>query len=469
MINGINFISIYHHLPYPLKVFVASTKGYQLQHLRYGKNTEQMVEKAVERETWDENQWKMWQAERLEFVLNRSVKAVPYYRRYWEEQRKNGNRASWIYLENWPILKKEEVRKNPLAFVAEDCNPRKMYCDHTSGTSGTPLKIWESTKTIQQWYALFEARWRRWYGVSRFDRWAILGGQLVVPFEWVKPPFWVWNAGMKQLYCSAYHINPENVPFYIDAIRRHGVKYLLGYPSAIFALAQTAFQLKLSPPVLKVVISNAEPLFSFQKQMIREFFECPVYDTYGMAEFVCAASQCSEGVYHLWPEVGHLEVVSDDSDESVQDGETGRLICTGLLNVNMPLIRYEVGDRGAQNAAIKECGCGRSLPRLLSIEGRQDDVILTRDGRRIGRLDPIFKTDLHLLEAQIIQEEIGKFKVKYVPAPEWNERDENILAERLRQRVGDVCVDFETVNAIPRSRNGKFKAVISQIQGNLHE
>ena len=294
MINGINFISIYHHLPYSLKVLAASIKGYHLQHLRYGKDTERMVEEAVERESWDGDQWKMWQAERLEFVLNRSVKTVPYYRRHWEEQRKNGNRASWIYLENWPILKKEEVRKSPLAFVAEDCNPRKMYCDHTSGTSGTPLKIWESIWTIQQWYALFEARWRRWYGVSRFDRWAILGGQLVVQFERVKPPFWVWNAGMKQLYCSAYHINQENVPSYIDAIKHYGVKYLLGYPSAIYALAQMALQLKLSPPALRVVISNAEPLFSFQKQVIREFFGCPVYDTYGMAEFVCAASQCSE-------------------------------------------------------------------------------------------------------------------------------------------------------------------------------
>ena len=463
-----NFLSIYHHLPYSLKVLAASIKGHQLQRYRYGTDTARMVEEALERETWDETQWETWRAERLDLVLTRSAKDVPYYRQYWQAQRRNGNKASWSYLENWPILKKEVVRKTPRAFVADDCDIHRMYCDHTSGTSGTPLKLWESRQTVRQWYALFEARWRRWYDVSRFDRWAILGGQLVVPFAQSKPPFWVWNAGMSQLYCSAYHIRQENVSAYIDAMKKYGVNYLLGYPSAIHALSQMASHLNITPPALKVVISNAEPLYSFQKQVIQDYFGCPMNDTYGMAEFVCAAGQCAQGELHLWPEVGYLEVYADGLNESIPDGQTGRLICTGLLNADMPLIRYEVGDRGAQNAEIKQCACGRSLPRLLSIEGRQDDMILTKDGRRIGRLDPIFKADLRLLEAQIIQEKIEEFTIKYVPAPEWNEQDKEMLAERLRQRVGDVRIRFEEVSVIPRSASGKFKAVISKVQG-IHE
>ena len=456
-------LSIYQRLPYPFKILAASIRGYHLRWWRYGKDTERWVEEALEREFWSEEQWSAWRQERLSYVLHRAATQVPYYRDYWQQQRRMGNTASWEVLENWPILQKETLRRSPEAFVAEDCDLRGMYCDHTSGTTGTPLKIWQSRKTVRQWYALFEARWRRWYGISRDDRWAILGGQLVTSFDQVKPPFWVWNAGMRQLYCSTYHINQENVGSYLLAMSKYRVKYLLGYPSAIYAMALQAARLKLTPPTLEVIISNAEPLYSYQKQAIQDFFGCPMYDTYGMAENVCAASQCKEGAYHLWPEVGFLEIMQDQSNHPISDGGSGRLICTGLLNADMPLIRYNVGDRGSQDSQVKKCNCGRSLPQLLSIEGRQDDSILTKDGRRIGRLDPIFKTDLHILEAQIIQEEIQKFLIVIVPAPEWGEVDQDVIRERLCQRVGDVEIRFEEVTSIPRSANGKFKAVISKI------
>ncbi len=458
-----DILSIYHQLPYPLKILAASIRGYQLRWWRYGKDTERLVEEAHEREFWSEEQWSAWRQERLSYVLHRAATQVPYYREYWQKQRQMGNTASWEVLDNWPILQKEALRRSPEAFVAEDCDLRGMYCDHTSGTTGTPLKIWQSRKTVQHWYALFEARWRRWYGISCDDHWAILGGQLVTSFDQVKPPFWVWNAGMRQLYCSTYHINQENVGSYLLAMLKYRVKYLLGYPSAIYALALQAARVKLTPPTLEVIISNAEPLYSYQKQVIQDFFGCPIYDTYGMTEIVCAASQCKEGAYHLWPEVGFLEIMEDQSDHAISDGCSGRLICTGLLNADMPLIRYNVGDRGCQNSQVIKCKCGRSLPQLLSIEGRQDDGILTKDGRRIGRLDPIFKTDLHILEAQIIQEEIQKFLIVVVPTSEWSELDKAVIRERLCQRVGDVEIRFEEVSAIPRSTNGKFKAVISKI------
>jgi hypothetical protein len=40
--------------------------------------------------------------------------------------------------------------------------------------------------------------------------------------------------------------------------------------------------------------------------------------------------------------------------------------------------------------------------------GRTDDVFLSRDGRRIGRLDGVFKSDLGIIEAQVIQESVDR-------------------------------------------------------------
>ena len=127
-----------------------------------------------------------------------------------------------------------------------------------------------------------------------------------------------------------------------------------------------------------------------------------------MAEMVAAASECSEGTMHIWPEVGIIEVFDDHG--RVPDGLPGEFVCTGLLNADMPLIRYKVGDRGAiQPATASPCACGRSLASLSAIAGRVDDVLQTADGRRIGRLDPIFKGGLPVLEAQIIQETLIQY------------------------------------------------------------
>src|SRR5262249_24528446 len=150
-------------------------------------------------------------------------------------------------------------------------------------------------------------RWRRWYGVSLHDRWAILGGQLVTPVSQKQPPFWVWNAGLNQLYMSSYHLAPDMLACYFDAMRSHRIVYLWGYTSAIYELARGALQSGLTCPRLAVVVTNAEPLFDYQRRVIAKAFHCDVRETYGMAEIVAAASECQHRNLHYWPEAGILE------------------------------------------------------------------------------------------------------------------------------------------------------------------
>jgi phenylacetate-CoA ligase len=397
----------------------------------------------------------------LAFVLHRAATQVPYYREQWSFRRRHGDRASWEYLENWPILNKEAIRSNPHAFVATDCNVRKMYHEHTSGTTGKALDLWWSKKTVRGWYALFEARTRRWNGVSLHDRWAILGGQLVTPVDQRRPPFWVWNVPMSQLYMSSYHLAPDLISHYLDALKRYRIRYLLGYTSSLYALADALLRQKRIDVLPHVVLTNAEPVFPHQRKAIEAAFGCPVRETYGMAEIVAAASECQMGRLHLWPEVGWVEVI--DGNVPVEQGESGDLVCTSLLNLDMPLVRYRVGDRGALSASLGACSCGRTLPELASIEGRDEDVLYTMDGRKVGRLDPVFKMRLQVLEAQIIQEALDRIRVRYVPAPEFSSADAESIIERLCERLGPVQVILEELQEVPRTANGKFRAVICNL------
>lgn len=445
-------------MPTPLRAASASARGWYLRTWRYGPDTERLVAAAHEREHWSAAQWRAWQEERLAALLHRAATRVPYYRDQWAERRRRGDRASWEVLAHWPVLDKEAVRRTPEAFVADDCDRRAMFHEHTSGTTGTSLDLWWSRATVREWYALFEARWRHWYGVSRQDRWAILGGQLITPVGRREPPFWVWNRALNQLYMSSYHLAPDLVPHYLEALRAYRIRYLFGYTSALHALAEGAGSAGARELGLAVAITNAEPVLAHQREAIERAFGCPVRETYGMAEIVTAAGECEAGRLHLWPEVGHVEIL--DGDVPVADGTCGDLVCTGLLNVDMPLVRYRVGDRAARDPDPAPCSCGRALPRLATIEGRTDDLLYTRDGRTVGRLDPVFKSRLPVREAQIIQEALDRVRVRYVPAAGYSAADDATITARIRERLGDVTVILEPVPAIPRTANGKLRAVV---------
>jgi phenylacetate-CoA ligase len=453
---------IYWRLPAGPRSLIASGYGYYLRSWRYGRDSEGLIEQALERESWSPARVKAWQQERLAQMLHVAATRVPYYRRQWRDRRQRGDNSSWEDLDNWPVLSKEPLRKHPEAFLVTGTDPRKLFRVDTSGSTGTPVTTWRSKATMRHWYALFEARWRRWYGVRREDRWAILGGKIVTPFSQERSPFWVWNQGLNQLYMSTFHLKPSNAASYLEALGRYRITYLYGYASSMYALARDALEQGLSAPELKVAISNAEPLLPMQRETISRAFGCPTEDTYGTAEAVVGASECRCRRMHLWPEVGYLEVFDDHADFAVPAQVEGRLICTGLLNSDMPLIRYEIGDRGSLAVNETPCGCGRSLPVVEQITGRLSDNLITADGRRVFQMDHVFYAT-EIKEAQIIQERVGQVRVRLVPGECYGARDVELISGRLRERLGDVAVVVETVSELERSESGKFRAVINRL------
>ncbi len=455
---------LYRMLPFPAKTALASAHGYRLRRWRYGPETDRLVAEALERDKFTPDKWKRWQAERLGPLLHRAATTVPFYREQWAGRRRAGDRTPWDELGNWPILSKESIRKHPEAFVAEDRDIRKLFPEETSGTTGKPLRLWRSREAERLWYALNEARLRIWNGVSRHDRWANCGGQRVSSGNRRRPPFWVWNHALHQLYLSSYHVSPGNVAAYAAALDRYDVRYLLGYPSALAALAAGAIEQGLKTPQMAVVLSNAEPLFDRQRDVIGRAFRAPVRDTYGQAEIVAAASECAAGSLHLWPDVGVTEWLEDDADEPVTPGHAGRLVSTGLLNEAMPLVRYEMGDRGFAADSAAACLCGRLLPVLKGFEGRTADFLYTPAGSPVGGLDTIFHSGLHMREAQIVQERRNLIRIRVVAAPGFSDADRIDMRKGVQVRLGaDVEVVVDVVDEIARTPAGKFRVQVCEL------
>lgn len=98
-----------------------------------------------------------------------------------------------------------------------------------------------------------------------------------------------------------------------------------------------------------------------------------------------------------------------------------------------------------------------------SVQGRSNDLVLTKDGRELYILDSLYN-GLPLLEAQLVQLDLDNFEVNLVPSDGYNKQDvEKQINYRLSQYLGAVNVHINEVEQIPRNSNGKFCSFISKI------
>jgi phenylacetate-CoA ligase len=142
----------------------------------------------------------------------------------------------------------------------------------------------------------------------------------------------------------------------------------------------------------------------------------------------------------------------------------GEVVCTSFCNDAFPLLRYRIGDVAAFGSA--SCACGRAFPVIEQLCGRLDDLIVTADGRRVGRLDPVFKGRRTIREAQIVQQGARESVVNLVPGPGYAEADGAAVAHELRARLGaEMQIEIRPVASIERSASGKFRAVINRWAG----
>jgi phenylacetate-CoA ligase len=248
---------------------------------------------------------------------------------------------------------------------------------------------------------------------------------------------------------------------YVDKLTEIRPALIIGYPSSLHALATYCTRHGITTVRPRLVITTAETLLDLQRQVIEEAFGCRVADQYGSTEMVHFVSQCEAGGYHVHPEHGIVEIV-DATGRRAPPGVRGEVVCTGLVNRSMPLIRYRLGDQAT--LADGRCPCGRAFPLLREIHGRNEDVVFTADGRPLGRLDPVFKGAEGIEETQIVQSDVDSLDIYVVASDRFTAIEQSKLAEQLRSRIGDgTALKFHRVPSIAREGNGKFRAVVSRV------
>ncbi len=453
----------YFHSPIFLQNILCSLYGISLYRERYGGAWKQYYSNLLRSELYNGKELEKLQGELFKKLLIHACKYVPYYREEFGFDSEIKNERWQDLLLGLPLLNKSIVRSDSKRFISEFYSRSKLIRLNTSGTTGTPLTVFVTPKARKLNYAFF-SRSKKWAGVEGMRvRSATFAGRTIVSPNQTKPPFWRKNMVVNNTLFSSYHLSDANLKFYVNRLIELQPVFIDSYPSSINAVADYCIENNITSIKPKAIITSAETLFDHQRNKIESAFGCPVFDQYGCTEQAVFVSQCRFGNYHVNPEYGLLEVV-DKKGQVVPDGAIGEIVCTGFTNYAMPLIRYKIGDLGALSS--KKCECGLHFPVLEKIVGRVDDVLITPDGRFIGRLDPVFKgVASSIKEAQIVQYVKNTITIKIVKDRRYKKEHGEFIVKELIKRMGEE-VDFkiEFVTKIPRTKSGKFRAVVNNIR-----
>lgn len=452
--------AVYARLPVVGQHAAASVFGSTWAWARFGPGFQGHLAAFEARDRWDAERWNAYSERVVPEMLSNAVERVPYYQHtYTAEQRRAAREGR---LADLPLLDKAPLRLDPVQFLDPAERPRRPRVFLTSGSSGTPIATWMSTDELRASMAVREARSARWAQTSfRFPR-ATFSGRMVVPDPSSAGPFYRLNAVERQIYMSAFHLRLDTAAAYLDAFRRHRIQWATGYAVSYSLLARFIIESGLDPLSLRAVITTSEKVTDPMRRLIGAAFGCRAYEEYSSVENAFFASECSEGSLHVSPDVGVVEILRADGSP-VERGEVGEVVVTSLMRRLQPLIRFRIGDTAMWSS--EPCSCGRGMPVIAEVCGRTEDILIGPDGRRLVRFHGVFVGLDQVVEAQVVQEQLDRFRVLVVPEPNFNDGDEAEIVRRMRQRLGDVSVQVVRCQHIPRSASGKFQAVVSELSG----
>ncbi len=375
----------------------------------------------------------MLQNKYLRHLIKHTYQNVPFYHNLF---RKKGLYPDDIQtkedLVKLPIINKKLMRKNYESF---SCPIYRLGTFKSSGTAGDPWRSHWSYLWIRMWEDIIWRGWN-WAGYTKGRRMAsFLSGHI--------------GYGASAGLIIGGTINTAKLESLVKQLKAYKPQHFYVYPKAAYIVAK--FLLEHNDTSLKVesIISTAEKLFDWQREVIEEAFQCKVFDEWGSNDGGNTAYECSEqiGLHHA-TERNIIELVD------------GRVIATDLWNYALPFIRYENGDAGKW---LDECPCGRKLP-LLKIDGRIDDYILTPTEMIIPDdiERPLFNLAVGIDSVQIIQKSLELIELKVVKDRNFSDVEFQKALAEVKEIANGMVVKTTFVDEIPLTPTGKSKVVINE-------
>ena len=412
----------------------------------------------------------------LNRILAAAVERVPYYRSLFERLGLTVESIrSPADLPALPVLTRSIVQEQAKRLRAESLPETESYGGATksSGSTGQPVTVLHTQRSFWMYYVL-KQRQMRW---ARFDPMGRIGmirppqdlpmmskGRRVEIGQTVQRNSWAPQIGpFFETGPMFGFANRNSLESQMEWVEAQKLDYLIGQSAELEHLA-LGFQERPQFKGLRGIMAITQQLTPEMRQRVERVFRATVLETYGFNEIGIVANRCLEGGrFHVNTEHCLVEIVDADGNPC-PPGQRGHLLATGLMNLAMPLIRYDSGDLA--EPAEGPCPCGRTLPSFAAIHGRYRRIAnLPADTfkywaalrRALG--DMPAELSKHLRQYQVHQYRDGRYALRLVVAgdlaPAFKER---ILAEWAETGAPEPPpLDILIVDEIPRPPGGKFQ------------
>jgi phenylacetate-CoA ligase len=435
-----------------------------------GRSTFQFWRELEESQWWSREQLETLQLRRLRQLIDYCFAHSPYYRELWSA---HGlalrNLQSLEDIRSWPVTQRQ-VMQDHADRIRSDAPGLEVVAKATGGSSGVPLRFEiDREANDRRTGALY--RGYGWAGAAPGIRhthlWGVTLGNTSRLHRWKERLY------SRYLYrrdlLNVFEMSDDSIPQFLARIHRFKPDVLIAYANPLYMFARTIEERGLPAYRPKALIVGSERLHDFQRELIERVFAAPVFETYGSREFTLIGAECERHTgLHLTMENLLVEVV-DEAGRPAPPGEEGDVVITDLFNVAMPFVRYAIGDRAL--AGFGSCSCGRGLPVLKEVAGRQMDILVTCDGRRLpGIFFPhLLKDYAAVRQFQVVQPERDLVELKLVVDDRWEQAARESLRREVQHAVGDATrLLIKEVDEIPLTAMGKLRVVVGHTHLSQH-
>ncbi|MFH1843459.1 MAG: phenylacetate--CoA ligase family protein [bacterium] len=399
---------------------------------------------------------------RLQKLVRHAAETSPFYgRRFAEAGIDPFSVRQLDDLRSLPLLTKNDVREHLDEILSSRYDRAQLVPAKTGGSTGIALAVYCDRRGVD----------RRNGAALRGDTWS--GWQLGEPVAavWGNPPkLKNWRNKVRlmlkdrRFYLDTMRIDDAAIEQFVREWRHWRPGLLYGHAHSLYILAEAvaARGYTLRP---NGIVATSMMLLEHERELIEKTFAVPVTNRYGCEEVSLIGCECEQHAgMHLNVEHAYFEFLGEDGSPCAP-GEDGRIVVTELVNFGMPMLRYEVGDRGIFSERV--CPCGRSLPLLERVTGRVADFLRAADGSRVAGISLIENTLTRFAgieQLQLVQEQPLELIANLVPGPGYDDQTARQLGDVLRDSLGtEMKVEIRQLEKIPQEPSGKYRFSICKI------
>lgn len=411
----------------------------------------------LESQWWSKDQLQSYQWQLLQNLLNHAYNNTDFYRNRFDSLGAHPNDIrSLDDYRKLPYVTKDDVRNSLTAMQARNFDQFQPVEIRTGGSTGAPLHMFKSRNAEHMRVAV---SWRTLkFGGVDFDKRRILINHTD------SPAHRQWHVDFCRQFMLFYtaQTNDRTMSTLLQLSGKFKAESIIASIGFVRLLAEFAKRENIRLRHLKAIFVIGEAVSQQDRLMVEQCFGCRLYDAYGMRENAVSASECEHWSMHINSEFTFMEF--ENAGIAAPAGQSATIIGTNLHNYAIPLIRYNTEDRG--QLCEDGCPCGRGLPVMKIQGGRSRDFIKTKSGYVFvsWHLAQLIDKDMGVAKMQLHQTDISRVIVRIVKRESFAEADEAAIMARLRDLTrGEVELQLQYVDDIPRTRLGKFRFVKSDL------